>query len=73
MPHSIVEASKDEASDVERKYKDYCFVCAGFSVYLDQTGKDPSGDKRTATELPVCVGLQVKSLSKTFYHVLILS
>lgn len=42
MPHSIVEASKDEAFDVERKYKDYCFVCAGFSVYLDQTGKEPA-------------------------------
>ncbi|KAK9948483.1 hypothetical protein M0R45_004056 [Rubus argutus] len=50
VPHSIV--------DVERKYKDYCFVCAGFSVYLDQTGKEPAGDKRTATELPVCVGMQ---------------
>lgn len=62
MPHSIVEASKEEASDVERNYKDYCFVCAGFSVYLDQTGKEPSGDKPTATELPVCVGLQVNSL-----------
>ncbi|KAK9948464.1 hypothetical protein M0R45_004037 [Rubus argutus] len=59
VPHSIVEAS----SDVERKYKDYCFVCAGFSVYLDQTGKEPAG-----TPLPAAAPTAAHALNKQDAH-----
>ncbi|KAK9948482.1 hypothetical protein M0R45_004055 [Rubus argutus] len=58
VPHSIIEESKVDAYKDERHLKDFYYACAGYSVYLDQIGKEPSGDERTATELPVCVGLE---------------
>ncbi|XP_062010802.1 uncharacterized protein LOC133727202 [Rosa rugosa] len=58
VPNSIVEESKADASKDERHLKDFYYACAGYSVFLDQIGKESSGDKRTAKELPVCVGLE---------------
>ena len=55
MPRSI---AKDEA-----KLEDFYYACAGYSIYLDQSGKESSGDKQTQGKLPVCVGLEVISLS----------
>jgi len=53
---SEVEASKDG-----RTLIDFYYGCAGYSVYVN---KDLSTDKQVAkTELPVCVGLEVLSLS----------
>lgn len=53
---SEVEASKDG-----RTLIDFYYGCAGYSVYVN---KDLSTDKHVAkTELPVCVGLEVLSLS----------
>lgn len=57
MPNSIV---KDE----QQQFHDFYYACAGYSVYLDQkSGKESSGDKQTPAKLPVCVGLEVRSLA----------
>lgn len=62
MPNYVVGQSQVEASKEGRNLLDFYYACLGYSVYM--TEKDSSADKQGAkTELPVCVGLEVLSLS----------
>uniref|UniRef100_A0A5B6ZZK5 DUF8204 domain-containing protein n=1 Tax=Davidia involucrata TaxID=16924 RepID=A0A5B6ZZK5_DAVIN len=57
VPRYIVGESEVEASKEGRSLTDFKYACVGYSVYPD--GKDPSTDRETQTELPVCVGIEV--------------
>lgn len=59
VPKYVVGQSEVEASKDERVLFDFYYACAGSSVYRNL--QDASNDKQVLkTELPVCVGLEVK-------------
>lgn len=55
-----------EASKEGRNLADFRYTCVGYSLYPDQKEQASHG-QQNQTELPICFGLEVSSLSNDFH------